>query len=312
MGLTHFDDAPSFEFTLGHLGGRWSRLGDAAGCRRVGLQRIELPSGMWSTPAHEHGRSEEIFFVVAGAGISWQAGAAAAIRAGDCIVYHPRGGAHTLRADEPLDVLAFGTREHDESPAFPRLELSLIGARAVESLPYVFEGGPIQFAGEAELGPPEVSTEPGPRPQTIVNLDAVEAHRVKRPRVHRIRRRISAHAGSRQAGLQHVQVAPGMESSAQHCHSMEEELFVILHGDGVLVLDDAQTPIRAGHVVSRPAATGVSHVFRAGDDGLTYLAYGTREPGDVCYYPRSNKIAFRGVGVMARLERITDYWDGED
>ena len=73
-----------------------------------------------------------------------------------------------------------------------------------------------------------------------------------------------------------------------------------------------QTPIRAGHVVSRPAGTGVSHVFRAGDSGLTYLAYGTREPGDVCYYPRSNKIAFRGVGVMARLERITDYWDGED
>ncbi len=68
-----------------------------------------------------------------------------------------------------------------------------------------------------------------------------------------------------------------------------------------LVLDEQETPVRAGHVVARPAGTGVAHMFRAGDGALTYLAYGTREPGDVCYYPRSNKIAFRGVGIMARL-----------
>ncbi len=52
---------------------------------------------MWSTPAHEHGRSEEIFFVLAGSGVSWQAGATTAIGPGDCIVYHPHGGAHTIR-----------------------------------------------------------------------------------------------------------------------------------------------------------------------------------------------------------------------
>ena len=43
---------------------------------------------------------------------------------------------------------------------------------------------------------------------------------------------------------------------------------------------------------------------------MTYLAYGTREPNDVCYYPRSNKIAFRGIGLMARLEPL-DRFDGE-
>jgi len=31
----------------------------------------------------------------------------------------------------------------------------------------------------------------------------------------------------------------------------------------------------------------------------------------VCYYPRSNKIAFRGVGLTARLEKL-EYWDGEE
>jgi len=74
---------------------------------------------------------------------------------------------------------------------------------------------------------------------------------------------------------------------------------------------DDEIAVRPGHVISRPAGTGVAHAFRAGADGLTYLAYGTREPGDVCYYPRSNKISFRGLGVIGRLEPL-DYWDGED
>ena len=60
----------------------------------------------------------------------------------------------------------------------------------------------------------------------------------------------------------------------------------------------------------RPAATRVPHAFRAGSAGLTYLAYGTREPNDICWYPRSNKVFFRGLGVIGRLE-LLDYSDGE-
>jgi len=311
MGLTHFDEARAIDRELGHLRGRWTFLGDAAGCVNAGVRRIEVPAGGWTTPAHEHGREEEIFFVVAGRGISWHRGRTTEVGEGDCIVYRAHSGAHTLHAIEPVDVLAFGPREYDESIGFPRLGMSLVGSRAVESLPYVLDRAPIQFVKEAELGPPELPEQPGPRPDSVVHLGAVEPIRVRRGRVARTRRRVSGAAGSVTTGLQHVVVEPGAESGAQHCHSVEEEIFVILDGDGVLVLDDEETPMTRGHVVSRPPSTGVSHMFRAGDQGLTYLAYGTRDPADVCYYPRSNKIAFRGVGVIARLERL-DYWDGEE
>jgi uncharacterized cupin superfamily protein len=69
-------------------------------------------------------------------------------------------------------------------------------------------------------------------------------------------------------------------------------------------------PVRAGHVVARPAGTKVAHAFRAGENGLTFLAYGTREPNDIAYYPRSNKIYWRGVGLIGRVEHL-DYDDGE-
>ncbi len=311
MGITHFDDAPSREFELGHLRGRWTYLGEAAGSAGIGVRRIQVPAGGWSTPAHEHGREEEIFYVLAGSGVTWQKEQTAEVGAGDCIVYHAGRGAHSLHALEALDVLAFGPRHRDESVGFPRLGLSLIGRRAVESVPGAVEGAPVQFVREAQTGPPELPAEPGPRPTTIVNLKVVAPRRFGRSRVEAMRRNLGQAAGSLTTGLQHVEVAPGKESAPQHCHSLEEELFVILGGDGALVLGVEEIPLRSGHVVSRPPGTGIAHMFRAGESGLSYLAYGTREPGDTCYYPRSNKISFSGLGVIGRLEPL-DYWDGED
>jgi uncharacterized cupin superfamily protein len=318
VGIAHLDEAPAREYDLGHLRGRWTMVGNAAGCVNVGVRRIQLPAGGWSTPAHEHGRDEEIFYVLGGQGLSWQAGKASEIRSGDCVVYLPGRGAHTLHALEPLDVLAFGERNEDESVGFPRLGMSYAGNRLVGSMPGRIDGNPTQFVLESQLGPPPLPEASAPRPPTIVNVEDVEAVTVERPRVVRTRRNLGRAAGSVTTGIQHVEVAPGKESVPAHCHSLEEEIFVILGGDGALVLagprspDDGEqeTPVRAGHVISRPAGTGVAHMLRAGDSGLTYLAYGMRHSGDVCYYPRSDKIAFRGLGLVGRLERL-DYWDGE-
>jgi uncharacterized cupin superfamily protein len=69
-------------------------------------------------------------------------------------------------------------------------------------------------------------------------------------------------------------------------------------------------PVRAGSVVARPPRTRVGHAFRASTGGMKLLAYGTREPNDIAWYPRSKKVYFRGVGLMTRLPEL-DYWDGE-
>jgi uncharacterized cupin superfamily protein len=98
---------------------------------------------------------------------------------------------------------------------------------------------------------------------------------------------------------------------------------VILDGEGIFELWDRPKPgvppateasesypVRAGHVISGPAGTARSHCLRTKDSPMTYLAYGIREPNDVCYYPRSNKIYWRGLGLIARPEPL-DYFDGE-
>ena len=128
-------------------------------------------------------------------------------------------------------------------------------------------------------------------------------------------------AGAELTGLNWVRLEDGEEGAPPHLHSADEEIFVVLDGEGLLELwptpqrvrrgvEYEEKPIRAGHVVSRPASSGVAHGFRAGPPGMTMLAYGTRRPNDVCYYPRSNKISFRGLGLIARLDDLA-YDDGE-
>jgi hypothetical protein len=40
------------------------------------------------------------------------------------------------------------------------------------------------------------------------------------------------------------------------------------------------------------------------------LVYGTRDPNDVAWFPRSRKIHWRGLGVIGRIETL-EYLDGE-
>jgi uncharacterized cupin superfamily protein len=308
VGIAHIDEVDGHELHVGHLHATWSFLGHAGGSVGVGLSRIQVPAGGWSTPAHDHGVEEELFYVLGGRGLSWHRGETFVVGEGDCVLYPPRRGPHTLHGLDDLDVLAFGPRVYDESARFPRLGASLVGNRYAETLDGSTDGLPTQFVREAELGPPDLP-QPSPRPPTIVNVGAVEPTETARSRIHRTRRNLGKAVGSVTTGLQHVEVAPRMLSSPQHCHSLEEEIFVVLGGDGTLLLGDEEIAMRPGHVVSRPPGTGVAHTFRGGDGGLTYLAYGTREPGDVCFYPRSSKIAL--AGAVFRVEPL-DYWDGED
>ena len=196
MGLTHFDEAPAIERELGHLRGRWTLLGDAAGCVNVGVRRIEVPAGGWSTPAHEHGREEEIFYVLAGRGISWHRGRTAEVGAGDCIVYRRaqrRPHAARGRAARRAGVRPARVRREPRLPA--ARDVARRKPRAVETVPGVVDGAPIQFVREAELGPPELPEQPGPRPDSVVNVDDVEPIRVERGRVARTRRRAEPRRG---------------------------------------------------------------------------------------------------------------------
>jgi uncharacterized cupin superfamily protein len=313
--ISHWDGVRTWRGERGHIAGTWSSL-TGRSSRDTGVKRIQVDPGMWSTPLHLEGAEEEIFYVLGGSGLSvqWEGEDTPVgyeVRAGDCLVHLPLENAHTLQAGpDGLDVLAFGQRTHAPGVTWlPRAGVAWLG----ETWGTVGAEEDHPWAREAAAGPPEVG-EPAPRPANVVNVDDVEPVERDLETIGRRLRDLGDAAGSQRTGLRLSEVFPGKLNAPPHCHSAEEELFVVLEGDGVLLLwedgEPTEHPVRAGSVVARPAGTGVAHAFRGGDDGMTLLMYGNRDPNDICFYPRSGKVMLRGVGVVARLEQL-DYWDGE-
>lgn len=312
MTLVHWDDVDGFDIPERSrpLGGRWQRLADAAGSVRLGMQRVQLEPSQMITPPHVHTAEEEVFHVLSGSARLWQDGSTCTVVAGDTLVFTAGGPTHTLiGGDGGLEVLIFGQRLTPEAGVLPRTNVAWLAHSPVR----VMEEHP--WKAEAALGIPDGT--PGERPANVVALDDVEGE------YGGMAKRLGAAGGARQAGLNRIELPAEEEGAPPHCHSADEEVFVVLDGEGTLELwgppKAGQPPatepqethaLKRGHVVSRPAGTRISHCLRAGAAGLTYLAYGTKDSTDVCYYPRSNKLFWRGLGLIARLEPL-DYFDGE-
>jgi uncharacterized cupin superfamily protein len=312
MGLVHWDDVEGFHRAAGEMDATWQALGDAAGVTRCGVQRVRVAPGKLPTPPHEHMRSEEVFFVLSGSGLLWHDGAVHELRPNDCVIHRARTMAHTLIAGpDGLEYLVFGTRERTEAGWLPRsgaLRIGPVWVQGRDDDPWDVE----ETVAPLELG------EPQPRPANIVNVDEVELDDWQG-------KTLTAALATRDrtdlAGFHWERINPGRTGSYPHVHSAEEEVFVILEGSATLHLDPAPLAaelgvrpethdLRPGHVVVRPPGSRVAHWFRAGDAGCTMLIYGTRDPNDMVFYPRSNKIFFRGLGVVARVEPVP-YDDGE-
>jgi len=303
--IANLYESRSGELAVGHIKGVWRDLGRDVGTRTVGLRRIEVAEGHFSTPAHEHGADEEIFFVLGGEGLLWQDGQTYAVGAADFIVHRPKRGPHTLRGGAGgLDVLVFGQRADGALSTLPRAGIAWSFPRWVE-----LGEGDSPFAREAAAGPPECPPANAEQPRNVVALSDVPAIFDGRARL------AGKAAGAVATGLNYVVLPAGREGASPHCHSQEEELFVVLDGSGVVELwsggeqSPEEHPLRPADVISRPAGTGVAHAFRAGTDGLTYLAYGTREPNDMCFYPQSGRVWLRGLGIALRSPDI-DYLPG--
>jgi uncharacterized cupin superfamily protein len=311
MGLAHWDDVERHHRAKGEMDATWQRLGDAAGTKGVGLNRVRVAPGKLPTPPHSHGASEEVFFVLQGSGLAWQDEQVHQVGPGDCIIHRANELEHTFVAGpDGLDYLVYGTRHPTEIGWLPRSGTVRFGWPWVEGR----TGDPWDREAEAS---PLAYGEPAERPPNILNVDEVD----RETHGSMTTAPLATPERSKLAGFHWEQLAPGKRGSPPHCHSEEEEIFVILDGDATLELwpspvaaargvEREDIPIRPGHVVARPPGSRVGHAFRAGPNGVTMLIYGTRRPNDMAWFPRSNKIFWRGLGVIGRIESL-DYDDGE-
>jgi uncharacterized cupin superfamily protein len=129
-----------------------------------------------------------------------------------------------------------------------------------------------------------------------------------------------AGAAARKLGAGVDIVPPGKRSCPYHFHYAQEEMFIILEGEGTLRVAGEMLPIRAGDVIGIPPGPEYPHqIINTSQAPLKYLSISTQEVPEVCEYPDSGKyLAYARTkgplldgGRMHRPDTDLDYWDGE-
>lgn len=155
----------------------------------------------------------------------------------------------------------------------------------------------------------------------IMNLDEVEFDDVEENGYYTSSRgQISDHIGARLLGYNLTVLPPGKAQCPFHSHRGEEEMFLILEGQGELRFGDKVYPIRRHDVIACPTGGAeVAHqIINTGTTEMRYLALSNRVDIEVCEYPDSRKLLVaagpsdaRGLRKIMRAENTVDYYDRE-
>jgi uncharacterized cupin superfamily protein len=156
----------------------------------------------------------------------------------------------------------------------------------------------------------------------LINLDEItQFDDVEENGVYTSKRALfSAWIGARQLGYNLTVLPPGKVQCPFHAHRAEEEMFLILDGEGELRFGDKRYPIRKHDVIACPTGgPEVAHqIINTGIGDLRYLALSTLADVEVCEYPDSGKLGVsagreggQGLRKLFRGETDVHYYDRE-
>lgn len=155
----------------------------------------------------------------------------------------------------------------------------------------------------------------------LVNLDEVEFTDIEENGYYTSRRaQFSAGIGARKLGYNVTELPPGKAQCPFHSHRAEEEMFLILDGEGELRFGGQRYRIRKNDVIACPTGgPSVAHqIINTGSKTLRYLALSNLAEMEICEYPDSNKVGVHadapgsgGLHKMFRGDATVDYYDRE-
>jgi len=155
----------------------------------------------------------------------------------------------------------------------------------------------------------------------IANLDEVEFTDIEDNGYYTSKRaQFSDGIGARKLGYNLTELPPGKAQCPFHNHHGEEEMFLILEGEGELRFGAKRYPIRKHDVIACPTGgPEVAHqIINTGTTRMRYLALSSVAEIEICEYPDSNKMLV-GAGVRSeagwskifRSENTVEYYDRE-
>ena len=280
----HVDDVPSSRWDYGEVAAARRRLGIASGAKRLGIALIEIDPGQRSTPPHSHADEDELFLVLAGAGLSYQTSGPEDVRTYaigvDDVLWHPANGdAHTLIAGEnglTVLVVAEGSRTNiTYLPRSGQFWLGPVWSPADSAHPFI---------ADAQLGPLELPEPTRERPPNIRNLTELPLREGREGRL-AYATRDARDMGSDKLVLAQDEMPPDTHNTDLHFHSAREEAWFVRSGGGIARLGEDGYPLHAGSFWLCRENEGVGHRIEVGADGMQLVTMGDLISGDISVHP---------------------------
>ena len=153
------------------------------------------------------------------------------------------------------------------------------------------------------------------RARLIRNFDSVKTEREQREPLYDSHcARLAVGTAASKLGASIDTVEPGKRACPYHCHYAQEEMFIILAGEGTLRVAGEMLPVRTGDVIFIPPGPEYPHqLINTSSAALKFLSISTREPIEVVHYPDSDKLLTMAPGVdrITTKDANVDYWHGE-
>jgi mannose-6-phosphate isomerase-like protein (cupin superfamily) len=93
-----------------------------------------------------------------------------------------------------------------------------------------------------------------------------------------------------------VEVEPGNQAYGYHYHEMNEEVFYIISGKGIVRTSKGDITVNAGDAITFPTGIEGAHVIRNGSDTekLVYIDFDAINVPEIVHFPDTNKIMVIG------------------
>lgn len=131
-----------------------------------------------------------------------------------------------------------------------------------------------------------------PMPPAFDPVDVAESNATSYPEPYRAcnqkryNRRLGAHAGLKNFGVNITRIVPGGQSSYRHAHSTQDEFVYVLSGAPVLETNGGAQTLGPGMCAGFPAGTGDAHRFlNRTDSDVLLLVIGDKSANDEVAYP---------------------------
>lgn len=162
-----------------------------------------------------------------------------------------------------------------------------------------------------------------PQPQYIARISEMELEHSSEGGMQSRDALVADHLQLTRIGCLYTEVEPGETSCPYHVHHAEDEIFVILSGEGEYRFGGRLYQVKAGDVLGAPmGGPDYAHqLFNTGSETLKYLAISSKADLDILEFPDSGKflVSSRPVPGTARQrfffkgrkEDMRDDFEGE-